>query len=59
MLEAKDQGHVAQVLSKRKDLQKFFSGELQNFNDLKNSAILEPSTKQFSRTCGFEAKAIW
>ena len=29
----------------------------QNFNCLKNSAVLEPRTGQFSRTWGFEAKA--
>ena len=28
-----------------------------NFNDSKNSAVLEPRTGQFSRTRGFEAKA--
>ena len=82
MLEAKakDQGHKAQVLSKKK--KKNFSGDLkkkkkkkkkvftkifqaistkkrfpknfstapQNFNFLKNSAVLEPRTGQFSRT---------
>ena len=29
----------------------------QNFNGSKNSAVLKPRTGQFSRTCGFEAKA--
>ena len=29
----------------------------QNFNDSKNSAVLEPRTGQFSRTLSFEAKA--
>ena len=29
----------------------------QDFNDTKNSAVLEPRTGQFSRTWGFEAKA--
>ena len=34
------------------------SGAFQrNFNCLKNSAVLEPRTGQFSRTWGFEAKA--
>ena len=28
----------------------------QNFNSSKNSAVLEPRTGQFLRTCGFEAK---
>ena len=37
--------------------QKFFSGEIQNFNNSKNSAVLEPRTRQFSSTWGFEAKA--
>ena len=33
------------------------SGAFQrNFNCLKNSAVLEPRTRQFSRTWGFEAK---
>ena len=34
----------------KKDLQKFFSGNLQNFNNSKNSAVLQPRTGQFSRT---------
>ena len=38
----------------KKGLQK---GDLQNFNNSKNSAVLEPRTGLFSRTCGFEAKA--
>ena len=33
--------------SPKKDLQKIFSGDLQNFNDSKNSAALEPRTEQF------------
>ena len=34
------------------------SGDFQqNFNNSKNSAVLEPRTGQFSRTYGFEAKA--
>ena len=36
---------------------KTFSADLQNFNHSKNSAVLEPRTRQFSRTWGFEAKA--
>ena len=45
----------AQVFSKksdlkRKSLQKYFSGDLQNFNNSKNTAVLEPRTGQFSRT---------
>ena len=30
----------------------------QNFDDSKNSAVLEPRTEQFSRTWGFEAKDL-
>ena len=68
MLEAKakDQGHKAQVLSKKKKKKVFtkifqaisttkrfpnnFSTAPQNFNFPKNSAVLEPRTGQFSRT---------
>ena len=75
MLEAKakDQGHKAQVLSKKKKKKVFtkifqaistkkrfpknFSTAPQNFNFPKNSAVLEPRTGQFSRTWGLEAKA--
>ena len=75
MLEAKakDQGHKAQVLSKKKKKKVFtkifqaistkkrfpknFSTAPQNFNIPKNSAVLEPRTDQFSRTWGLEAKA--
>ena len=67
MLEAKakDQGHKAQVLSKKKKKKVFtkifqaistkkrfpknFSSASQNFNIPKNSAVLEPRTGQFSR----------
>ena len=51
----KDTG--ANVLQKN-GLQKFFSGDLQNFNDSKNSAVLELRTGQFSRTWGFDAKTM-
>ena len=60
----------AQVLSKKKRSSKIFSSDLhkkrfpknfssapQNFNNSKNSAVLEPRTGQFSRTWGLEAKA--
>ena len=75
MLEAKakDQGHKAQVLSKKKKKKLFtkifqaistkkrfpknFSSAPQNFNIPKNTAVLEPRTGQFSRTWGLEAKA--
>ena len=67
MLEAKakDQGHEAQVLSKKKKkvftkifqaistkkrFPKNFSSVPQNFNIPKNRAVLEPRTGQFSRT---------
>ena len=43
--------------SPKKRSSKFFSGNLQNFNNSKNAAVLEPTTGQFSRTWGFEAKA--
>ena len=42
---------------KKNGLEKHFSADLQNFNNSKNSAVLEPSTGQFSRTWDFEAKA--
>ena len=76
MLEAKakDQGHKAQVLSKKKKKKVFtkifqaistkkrfpknFSTAPQNFNFPKNSAVLEPRTGQFSRTWGLEAKDL-
>ena len=51
--KAKDQGHRRQVFSKKKKgLQKFFSGNLQSFDDSKDSAVLEPKTGEFPR---FEA----
>ena len=46
-----------QAISSKKRLLKFFSGVLQNFNNSKKSAVLEPRTGQFSRTWGLEAKA--
>ena len=36
--------------SPKKGHQKFFSGDRQNFNNSKNSAVLEPRTGQFLRT---------
>ena len=42
----------------KKSLQNFFSGDLQNLNNSKTTAVLEPRTGQFSRTWGFEAKDI-
>ena len=37
-------------LQQKKGLQNFFSGHLQNFNNSKNSAVLEQRTGQFSRS---------
>ena len=45
-------------LQQKKGLQFFFSGHLQNFNNSKNSAVLEQRTGQFSRTWGFKAKDL-
>ena len=39
-----------QAFSSKKRLLKFFSGDLQNFNNSKQSAVLEPRTGQFLRT---------
>ena len=41
----------------KKRFPKIFSSAPQNFNNSKNSAVLEPRTGQFSRTWGLEAKA--
>ena len=72
MLEAKakDQGHkrkcspkkkvftkIFQAISTKKRFPKNFSGAPQNFNNSKNTAVLEPRTGQFSRTWGLEVKA--
>ena len=67
-LKAKDSG--ASVLQKKRSskfffrqspeknvFQKFFFGDVQNFNNSKNTAVLEPKTGQFSRKWAFEAKA--
>ena len=63
MLKAKDQGHKRKCSPKKRGLHKNFSSDLtkkrfpkkfssasQNFNNSKNSAVLEPRTGQFSRT---------
>ena len=34
----------------KKGFQKFFLGDLENFNNSRTSAVLEPRTGQFSRT---------
>ena len=38
-----------QAISKKKVFKNFFSGDLQNFNNSKNSAVLEPKTRQLPR----------
>ena len=63
--KAKNQGHKykcfpkkighTQIFSvdlkkKKNGIEKHFSADLQNFNQLKNSAVLEPRTGQFLRT---------
>ena len=39
-----------QAISEKHGLEKHFSADLQNFNQSKNSAVLESRTGQFSRT---------
>ena len=46
-----------QAISKNQGLQNFFSHDVQNFNNSKNTAVFKPRIGQFSRTWGFEAKA--
>ena len=48
---------IFQAISTKKRFLKNFSSAPQNFNNSKNSAVLEPRTGQFSRTWGLEAKA--
>ena len=48
---------IFQAISTKKRFPKYFSSALQNFNNSKNSAVLEPRTGQFSGTWGLEAKA--
>ena len=48
---------IFQAISTKKRFPKNFSSAPQNFNNSKNSAVLEPMTGQFSRTRGLEAKA--
>ena len=56
MLEAKDQGHKRSSQkffrrsTQKKRFPKSFSSAPENFNNSKNSAVLEPRTGQFSRT---------
>ena len=48
---------IFQAISTKKRFPKNFSSAPQNFNNSKNSAVLEPRTGQFSRIWGLEAKA--
>ena len=48
---------IFQAISTKKRFLKNFSSAPQNFNNSKNSAVLEPRTGQFSRTWDLEAKA--
>ena len=48
---------IFQAISTKKRFPKNFSTASQNFNNSKNTAVLEPRTGQFSRTWGLEAKA--
>ena len=48
---------IFQAISTKRRFPKNFSSAPQNFNNSKNSAVLEPRTGQFSRTWGLEAKA--
>ena len=48
---------IFQAISTKKRFPKNFSSTPQNFNNSKNSAVLEPRTGQFSRNRGLEAKA--
>ena len=48
---------IFQAISPKKRFPNNFSSAPQNFNNSKNSAVLEPRTGQFSRTWGLEAKA--
>ena len=46
-----------QAISSKRRFPKNFSSAPQNFNNSKNSAVLEPRTGQFSRTWSLDAKA--
>ena len=48
---------IFQAISTKKRFSKTFLSAPQNFNNSKNSAVLEPKTGQFSRTWGLEAMA--
>ena len=49
---------IFQAISTKKCFPKHFSSAPQNFYNLKNSAVFEPRTGQFSRTWGLEAKDL-
>ena len=49
---------IFQAISTKKRFLKNFSSAPQNFNNSKNTAVLEPRTGQFSRTWGLEAKDL-
>ena len=49
---------IFQAIPTKKRFPKIFSSAPQNFNNSKNSAVLEPRTGQFSRTWGLEAKDL-
>ena len=48
---------IFQAFSTKQCFPKIFSSVPLNFNNSKNTAVLEPRTGQFSRTWGLEAKA--
>ena len=49
---------IFQAISTNKRFPKHFSSAPQNFNNSKNTTVLEPRTGQFSRTGGLEAKDL-
>ena len=49
---------IFQAISTKTRFPKNFSSTPQNFNNSKNTAVLEPRTGQFSRTWGLEAKDL-
>ena len=49
---------IFQAISTKKRFPKNFSSASQNFNNSKNTAVLEPRTGQFSRTWDLEAKDL-
>ena len=49
---------IFRAISTKKQFPKNFSSAPRNFNNSKNSAVLEPRTGQFSRTWGLKAKDL-